>query len=170
MQKSESHKSLLTEREPPEAAVSAVVLMLTGFCFCWEHLSLALFCLVFISQFETPVSMCRLRTTGGAKLGFKVVKSWISQVNQCTWFNSMTTITEHHKGLYCFFLFVDLNSVSSRETGVIIIRLLICISEFPILPLKAATSVQAVPPHTPLSSALPAPTQYNPTVFTLSIA
>lgn len=38
-----------------------------------------------------------------------------------------------------------LNCVSSRETGAIRIGPL-CIFEFPILPLKAAASVQAVPP------------------------
>ncbi len=60
---------------------------------------------------------------------------------------SLTNNIEHPKGLNCFFLFVDLNCVSSRETRAIRIRP-ICISEFLILPLKATASVQAVP-HTP---------------------
>lgn len=103
---------------------------------------------------ETCVTMCNeLITAGGAKVlterYCKIVKRWNFQENQCPTFNSMTDITENHKGFYCFFLFVDLNSVSSRETGVIRIALLICISEFLILPLKAATSVQAVPPPHP---------------------
>lgn len=147
------------------AAVSAVVSILTVFSFLKTSFVLSCKQSVGLTVWKACCSAQDNNHGEDKLLLLSCVKLWEgSQENRCP--PCYTNNIEHHKGFNCSFLFTDLYSVSSGETGVISIWV-ICISEFPILPLKATASVQAVhPPHPhlhstthtlplPLSSALP---------------
>ena len=139
--------SLLTERETCEGAVSSVVLILNAFCFSWEHLSLVLYChvnWVRIWQLKKQPEKHSTTTIEDWNLfkSSKIGGGWYTRWN--------IPYTEHCTCFNYFFPFIDMNCVSSRETGAIKIKL-ICISEFPILPWTECKSICVFCSPTPCS-------------------